>query len=64
MVNGWYEGAAFGTAVDPKAQMLLVEALGEEIPARQEMGHALVTVPDLRWETDKANDKMGDEELP
>ena len=41
MASGWHVGAAFGSAVLwilLKAQMLSVEALGEEIPARQEMG--------------------------
>ena len=33
-----------------KAQMLSVEVFGEEIPAHQEMVHALVTVPDPRGE--------------
>ena len=47
-----------------KAQMLSVGGLGEQIPALQEMGHALATVPDSRGEKDKDSDKMGDEALP
>ena len=46
-----------------KAQMMSVGALGEGIPALQEMGRALVTVPDPRGERDKENDTMGDEGL-
>ena len=47
------------------AQMLSVVALGEEIPARQEMEHALVTVPDPRGEKEtRRTIKWLDEELP
>ena len=47
-----------------KAQMLSVEAVGKEIPAHQEKGHALVTIPDPCGERDKKNDNNGDEGLP
>ena len=42
-----------------KAQMMSVGVLGEGIPALQEMGRALVTVPDPRGEKYKESDKMG-----
>ena len=51
MANGWYEGAALGSAVDlAQGSDAVSGGLGEEIPARQEMGHALVIVPDPRGE--------------
>ena len=41
--NGWYESAAFGSAVDPaEGSDAVGGSFGEEIPAPQEMG-----VPDL-----------------
>ena len=61
MANGWYEGAAFSSAVDPaEGSGSISGSLGGEIPARQEMGHALVTVSDPRGEKEtKENDKIG-----
>ena len=66
MANGWFEIAAYGSAVDlAEGPDDVGGSFGRGIPALQEMGRALVTVPDSwRGEKEKEGDKMGDEELP